>query len=233
MEEDTPDALPTAAADTGGTRDAIALYGGVFDPVHAAHLAVARAALDALPVARVLFLPAGDPPHKSERAPAPADARLAMLRAAITGEPRFAIDPRELERTGPSYTILTLEELAHAHPGARIFFLIGADNARSIGRWHRAEELFALCDPVIITRPGDGAGFSLADVPFLSPERIDALNRLVIDTVSLPHSSSTVRGRVARGESLDGWVPDEVAQIIAERGLYRSTPASSPRSESE
>jgi len=144
-----------------------------------------------------------------------------MLSLALAGEPRFSVDEREVRRPGASYTVLSLGELAREHPGRRIFLLIGADNARALGTWRRPEEILALCDPVIVPRPGHEPCFTELDLPFVSEERRAALNRLALRGVSLDISSSAVRERVRAGLPLDGWVPPAVAEYIAAHALYR------------
>ncbi len=203
-----------------GANRAIALFGGVFDPIHSAHVEIARQALDRLPITEVRFLPAGTPPHKAERPPESALHRIAMIERAIAFEPRFRLDIREINRPGPSYTILTLEELGRELPGTAIFFLIGADNARTIGSWHRAEEIFRACDPVVIARPGESVEFTAADLPFLDPASREQLNSRVIDGVALAQSSSEIRDRIEKGLSIEGWVAPAVARYIEENGLY-------------
>ncbi|MHC4935355.1 MAG: nicotinate (nicotinamide) nucleotide adenylyltransferase [Planctomycetota bacterium] len=223
---------PSAGADSLRSdslrSDSLALYGGVFDPIHRGHLAVARAALAALPVDRITLLPSGDPPHKTDRSPAAAADRLALIGRALAGDPAFRVDGRELERSGPSYTVETLRELRGEAPERAILFLIGADNARSIGTWYAAEELFSLCDPVLVSRPGDRPRFTATDLPFLDAGRIEALNALAIDGVEVPWSSREIRARIAAGatrEELEQWVPAAVAEEIIARGLYRGASA--------
>jgi nicotinate-nucleotide adenylyltransferase len=211
------DANPPEAAPSTG----YGVFGGVFDPVHRDHVAAATAALAELPISEVRFIPAGIPPHKTEGVQATAIHRLRLLELAIEGEPRFVLDRRELDRPGPSYTVLTLQELTAERPGERIFFLIGADNARSIGRWHRAQEIFELCDPVLVPRPGHPERFTPNDLPFLSESRLVALDRLTLSGVCLDRSSSEIRRRVRDGDSIDGMVPEGVAEYIEKHGLYR------------
>ncbi|MFQ5653893.1 MAG: nicotinate (nicotinamide) nucleotide adenylyltransferase [Planctomycetota bacterium] len=203
-----------------GDGHGIALLGGVFDPVHLGHLALARATLDALPVERVIFLPAGDPPHK-EGCGAPAADRLEMLRLATAGEPRTSIDERELHRQGPSYTVLSLRELASLHPRRPIFLLLGADNVPLIRGWHRAEEILRLATPVVAPRPGHRSRFLPEDLPFLSRERIEELNHRVLPALDAPFSSSEARERIQAGDDVESLVPAAVARYIAEQGLYR------------
>lgn len=205
-------------------RSGLAILGGVFDPVHNAHLVVARAALARLPVSEVVFLPAGRPPHKAPRHVAAPAERLRMLELAVTGEPGLRIDRRELERDGPSYTILSLEELAREVPGRRLYFLIGSDNISDIGRWHRAREVLELCTPVVVARAETPAEFLPEHLPWLDAERIRALNALRLPVAPLAISSSDIRARVARGEEIGGLVPPPVAEHIRRAGLYRRAP---------
>lgn len=128
-------------------------YGGSFDPVHCGHLAVARSARDALH-ADVYFMPAADPPHKGPTG-ADADARLAMLRLAIANEAGFAIDPRELMRAGPSYSIDSVLALrAELGKDRPLALLLGADSFLSLPSWRRWQELLSQVHIVIAERPG-------------------------------------------------------------------------------
>ncbi|HET7224952.1 MAG TPA: nicotinate (nicotinamide) nucleotide adenylyltransferase, partial [Candidatus Eisenbacteria bacterium] len=106
----------------------LAVFGGTFDPPHVGHLALAERAADALALDRVLFVPARVPPHKRHAAMTPARHRLAMVRLAVRGNPRFAVSTLELVRPGPSYTVDTLRALGRRHPRAELFLLIGADS---------------------------------------------------------------------------------------------------------
>jgi nicotinate-nucleotide adenylyltransferase len=134
--------------------DAVGIMGGTFDPVHLAHLALARAALDRLGLGQVLWIPAGRPPHRDPPRAAPAD-RLAMVRAAIAGEPRFALDDSETHGDAPSFTVRTLErlrrQLGHEQP---LVLLMGADAFRGLATWYRWQEIFSLAHIAVATRPG-------------------------------------------------------------------------------
>lgn len=196
------------------------LLGGVFDPVHNGHLQVAQAALSALDADGILLLPSGAPPHKRDASVTAAEHRVAMLRLAIANEPSFAIDDREVRREGPSYTATTLAELHAEHPGLHCYFLIGADNAAQIGHWHEAEQILRLCTPIVVPRPGHEASFTAADLPFLTPERVQQLNRLALSMAPNSVSSSAIRRRVRAGASIADLVPPSVAAYIAAHDLY-------------
>jgi nicotinate-nucleotide adenylyltransferase len=135
-------------------KDVVGVMGGTFDPVHLAHLALARAALDRLGLGKVLWIPAGRPPHRDPPHAAPAD-RLAMVGAAIAGEPRFTLDDSETHGDAPSFTVRTLErlrrQLGHEQP---LVLLMGADAFRGLTTWYRWQEIFSLAHLAVATRPG-------------------------------------------------------------------------------
>ena len=209
------------------------LYGGTFDPVHAGHLAVARAARAALG-ADVAFLPAADPPHR----PAPgasAEQRVHMLGLAIAGEPGFRVDRRELRRSGPSYTVETLRELrAEVGPQMPLAWLVGADAFRGLPEWHDWQALPALAHLVVAVRPGhdlEALPEALAaacrgrwqENPLaLAGSPAGALFRLGMPLH--PASASELRRRLRVGQADGGWLAPPVAAFIAAQGLYRGGP---------
>ncbi|MBO9355359.1 nicotinate (nicotinamide) nucleotide adenylyltransferase [Bordetella petrii] len=192
----------------------IGLLGGSFDPVHLAHLALARTALSELRLDEIQFIPAA---HPWQRAPlrAAAEHRLRMIELAIDGQPGLAVNPIELRRGGATYTIDTLRALpAHDHYA----WLLGADQLANFCTWHQWQAIAERVDLAVAVRPGTplappaelaawlaGRGRALVQVPF-TPMAI---------------SASDIRGRLARGDSTDGLLPAAVARYIAEHGLYR------------
>lgn len=182
------------------TRPAIGIFGGTFDPVHNAHLAMARAALEQLRLARVLFLPTG-PTHYRTPARASGEDRVAMLELALEGEPRFAVDARELAPGASGYTVDTLRTLGLERP----WLLMGADQYAKLGSWHRPEEVRRLARIAVFARPG----FDLQG---------DA-RRVALPP--MPVSSTEIRRRVAAGEDVSALVPPAVANYIQHKGLYR------------
>ena len=206
------------------------LYGGTFDPVHNGHLGVARHARDALD-AEVRLMPAADPPHKG---PTRADAmqRAQMLRLAVGDEAGLAVDPRELQREGPSYTVDTLRALrAEVGPDAPWAILVGADSFRSLDTWSRWYELFALAHVVVAQRPGSALDPLPAPVAAeaqgrwaASPAQLRAAPSgavLVLDQPLFHESASDIRRRIAAGEPWQDQVPPAVAGHILAHGLYR------------
>lgn len=182
---------------------AIGILGGTFDPVHNAHLAMARAALEALSLKRVLFIPTGHPQYR-EPAIAPGRHRVEMLRLALAGEAAFEIDPRELQPGASGYTVDTLRAL-HAEGQDDLYLLMGADQYAKLGSWHNPQDILKLARIAVFARPG---------VELQEP--VD-----LIPMQPMPISSSELRARAARGEDLSAFVPPAVANYIARHALYR------------
>ncbi|WP_337244930.1 nicotinate-nucleotide adenylyltransferase [Luteimonas sp. gir] len=207
------------------------VYGGTFDPLHCGHLAIARAARDALGCT-VRLMPAADPPH---RAPPGADAaqRAAMIALAIDGEPGLLLDREELLRGGRSYTVDTLAALRARLGEARpLAWLVGADSLLGLPHWHRWQALFELAHLVVAERPGSGLDGALAPelAACLADRWTDAPAALSATPAGRvlrlrqplhPVSATQVRAQAAAGAPLAGLVPDAVAAFIEEKGLYR------------
>lgn len=188
----------------------LGVFGGTFDPPHVGHLIVAQDAFTALGLDRLLFVPAAAPPHKHGRVSAPPTQRLAMLRAALGTDPRFAIEELELHRPGPSYTVDTLRTLRADHPDAELFFLLGADQLRELHTWRDPAEIARLARVVMLSRSGMDDGAAAVDVP---------CTRLAVTRVDV--SATDIRRRVAAGQPIRYLVPAEVERLIAREGLYR------------
>ena len=183
------------------------MFGGTFDPIHNAHLAMARAALEESGDApgRILFVPAANPPHKSGTSMAAWEDRVRMVELACAGQPDFEVSRIEKD-ANPSYSILTIERLLAAGEGP-LAFLIGADAFAEIRTWHRWQDVVRLVEFIVVTRPG----FDY-DAP-------DGAAVHELGGLELPVSSSEVRERIARGEA-DVPVSRAVLRYIHERGLY-------------
>ncbi|HEV2035880.1 MAG TPA: nicotinate-nucleotide adenylyltransferase [Candidatus Dormibacteraeota bacterium] len=193
----------------------IGVLGGTFDPIHAGHLAAAKAAIGCARLDRVLFVPAGQPPHRPP-AIAPAEQRREMCRLAIAGEARFSVSDVELGRSGPSYTVDTLSDLLRLRPDTSLFLILGWDAARLFPSWHRPEEIRTLASIVIIGRPGSGAPRE-AD---LKPAGLEAEGVMLCLEPTPDISASEIRRAVAAGESIAGLVPEAVERYIAAHRLY-------------
>ncbi len=185
----------------------IGLLGGSFDPIHHGHLLVAQAVVEALDLEQLRFVPAREQPFKAGQHAATPEARARMVALAIAGEARFALEPIELARPGPSYTVDTLRALRATAPGSEFALLVGADAARELPQWHQANALPTLATLVIFARPG-------AEVPSLPwPHQ-------VVRVPAVGISATEIRARVAAGRSIRYWVPDAVAEYISASGLY-------------
>jgi nicotinate-nucleotide adenylyltransferase len=206
------------ATRTADTPRRVGVLGGTFDPPHVGHLWLAALAADVLDLHRVLFMPAGQPPHKGDRLVSRATDRLLMTRLAIQADPALDLCPIEMERTGPSYTIDSVAELRRAHPDARLFLLMSADSLAQIDTWREPDRLLDEIEWAVGPRPGS----ELPD-PSSLEERFGArASRIHLLTgPALDVSSSEIRRRVAAGYTIRYLVPREVEQLIAERGLYR------------
>lgn len=204
------------------------VFGGMFDPIHYGHLRTAHELQELLGLEAVAFVPAGDPPHRS--APlADAETRFAMVRAAIEGNPGFVVDDRELRRAGPSYTVLTLEELRAERGPQPLALIMGLDAYAGIGGWHRAREIVALAHVVVAVRPG--AAMPAAGLPAelldrhgcRDPAQLSAApagSVLVNEGTQLVASSSAVRAIVAAGRDPRYLMPEAARRIILARGSY-------------
>lgn len=185
----------------------LAIFGGTFDPIHQAHLAMAREAAERFHLDRVLLIPASHPPHKSGLTSAPYEDRFRMVELACENE--SSLTASDLEKgPGPSYSIDTINKLrASLKPEDRLFFLIGADAFAEIETWHRWREVVAAVEFIVVSRPGHR---------YRIPEG-SCVQRL--ETVDLPVSSSEIRGSLASGNP-PADIPQKVLSYIYQRGLY-------------
>lgn len=196
----------------------IGVLGGTFDPVHLGHIGVAEAARDALGLAEVIMVPAGQPVYKTENQVTPASHRLAMLRVAVKGKTGLKVSTMEVERLGPSYTIDTIVELKKKYGDkAEIYFILGWDSLEQLPEWREASSLVAMCRLVAVPRPGSPP----PDMKILE-NRIPGVTQKVI-FLEEPHidiSATDIRDMAERGEPIDGLVPAPVAKYIKKHSLY-------------
>ena len=188
----------------GRLKKKIAIYGGTFDPVHHAHLILAREAIETLGLDKVILVPAAISPLKKSAPVASGEVRLEMLQAAIKGEPAFEANECELLRPPPSYTIDTVEEIRRRECDASVYCLIGEDNVEQLPQWHRFAELQKIVRFVVLDRSGK------------QPSHSYQLIHRPIDI-----SATEIRRRIAQNESIRYLVPDSVEEIIKRENLYR------------
>lgn len=218
----------------------LGFLGGSFNPIHNGHLAVAREVRDRLGLDRVLFIPAGDPPHKRNGSLASATDRYEMVRLAIAGTPSFDLSDMEIKRTGKSYSIDTVRALERQFGlSTDLYFLIGLDAFLDVHNWKAPLELLQACRFVVVPRPGQSYR-RLASVPLLPNldhdmlAKLDAgiLPRLDISSASCrgviclpiplcPISASDIRRRVRNGDTLANLLPPPVESYILRHRLYQ------------
>ncbi len=200
----------------------VGVMGGTFDPIHVGHLAIAEEARDALRLDRILFVPAGRPPHKPAGKVTAAEHRLAMVELAIEDNPTFELSRVEVDREGPSYTVDTVERLASDPGGAgalRLTVILSAETFAELPSWHEPERLFRAARVAVVPREG----YPAPDPAWLAatfPGREDRVDYLEGPRLGL--SSTAIRGRVAAGRSIRYLVPAAVAGYIEANQLYRA-----------
>jgi nicotinate-nucleotide adenylyltransferase len=226
----------------------IALFGGSFDPIHAGHLAVARAADRRFNFDEMHFIPASRPPHKLKQHLAPFPHRFAMVALACTEHPHFvpslAEAGEDFSGTQLHYSVDTVRYFRHAYRGQgnRIFFIIGADAFLDIPMWKEYETLLGLCDFIIANRPGirlealrlmippdlyarPGARSEKEDEDLAqgSPvvAQLERTTVYLLETVSSEVSATDIRRKANRGQSIHGLVSGRVEEYILKQGLYR------------
>jgi nicotinate-nucleotide adenylyltransferase len=170
---------------------------------------VGQAALEELQLDRLFFIPAARSPFKPEQQPAPCELRLAMVRLALAGRTDCEVDDIEIQRGGTSFTIDTVRYFAQRFPGARLFYLIGADNVAGLPKWREADALAKQTEFVVIPRPGD------APAPLPVPFRGQYLKGFPFGV-----SASQIRARIKSGQSIEPLVPAAVAEVIRNNRLY-------------
>jgi nicotinate-nucleotide adenylyltransferase len=214
----------------------LGILGGTFNPIHLGHLVLAEAFRERLALDRVLFVPAGTPPHKPPGGLVSALHRYAMVSLAVAGHPGFVACSIEIERRGPSYSADTVEAVAGDWPGARLFFLMGSDTFLDLPTWRTPERLGVFATLAVGYRAGsafdpegEAARAVLARldrpdwrrVPPVAAETLAPGECALVETRSVPVSAREVRERLAAGESARYQVPLNVAEYIAHHALYR------------
>jgi nicotinate-nucleotide adenylyltransferase len=193
-------------------RRRVGLVGGTFDPPHVGHFVVARDVLERLGLDEVRFVVAGEPPHKEDRAPAPAELRARMVEACLEGgAPGLRVDRIELERDGPSWTVDTLRALHRREPEVDWVLVVGADQLAEFATWREPEEVGRLATLAVVARSGR------------DPARVDPgveVPWITVDVTRMDVSSTEVRKRLGEGRSVRWLVPEGALRIVEEEGLY-------------
>jgi nicotinate-nucleotide adenylyltransferase len=194
----------------------VGILGGAFNPPHIGHLVCAQEALTQLELERVVFMPTGIPPHRELEDDPGAEARLELVELAIAGDERFAVSRMELDRSGPSYTADTLEQLAGESPDDELFLILGGDQAATLATWHEPEKVLERATVVVFERVHWGRnaiGIKIGRLP--GAQRVRYLDMPLIQV-----SSSAIRRRVRESRPIRYLVPDKVADYISSHALY-------------
>lgn len=225
----------TSVTPAARARRSVGVLGGTFDPVHIGHLAVAEEAREALALDTVLFVPAGIPPHKQDRAITPARHRVAMLELAIAGNTAFALSRSEVDRAGPSWTVDTVAELVAGADAAGapidVTLILSAESWAGFATWRSPERLMSLCRIAVVPRGGFDHGGSIphADASAAGLPLPSSVGSIVaLDGPRLRVSSSEIRARLAAGRSVRYLVPDAVIGYIGDHGLYAAGDRTDP-----
>ena len=206
----------------------IGLFGGTFDPIHYGHLRTAFELWQSLGLEEVRFMPTGSPPHRDQTYAA-AEHRVAMVRAAVAGQPAFVVDDREVRRSGVSYSVDTLTELRAEHPDRSLCLLLGMDAFLGLPNWHRWRELLDLAHIVVARRPGWKAptqgplGEVMVDrgTGGIRDLHEKPAGRIYVRAVTqLEISSTELRQLIVAGQDPRYLVPEEVRRLIRETGCY-------------
>lgn len=195
----------------------IGVFGGTFDPIHFGHLIMASFIYDEMKLDRIMFLPSGNPPHKTNKKISDEKIRADMVKAAIENDPRFEISLIEHGGSEPDYTINTMSKLCEMNPENEYYFIIGGDSLRNIESWYRYEELLNLIQFIVIDR------VSRDEKPLL--ELVEKFNKNAkgLHYLNMPLielSSTLIRLRVRENKSIEYMTPKEVIDLIEENGLY-------------
>ncbi|MDP6990504.1 MAG: nicotinate (nicotinamide) nucleotide adenylyltransferase, partial [Planctomycetota bacterium] len=213
-------------AGEGGLRR-LGLFGGSFDPVHVGHLHAARAARDAFGLQRVLFVPAARPPHKPGRTLAAAHHRRAMLELALAEEPAFVVDPLELSRAGPSYSIDTVAEIEAREGGpeaVELFWVLGSDNLAGLESWRSVEELLQRVRPVVVGRGSDLRSRFDRLRAKLGSRLVSRLEDGLLDLPPVDAAATDLRERLACGDASGGLLDPRVLEYARAHDLYAEAP---------
>ena len=208
----------------------IAIFGGTFDPIHLGHINMAQQCVQQCQLDTLYFMPCAIPAHKAK--PGISDEhRINMLKLAIENNPHFAIDYRELNREGASYSLLSLKELRAENPSSPIMFLIGMDSFNSLEKWFKWQEIVELCHIVVYQRPGQHCQVSGELAVYKENAFTEQLSQLqqthagklfFLDGLQVNAASSEIRKKLHLNDNIAELLPTTVSQYIAQHHLYQT-----------
>jgi nicotinate-nucleotide adenylyltransferase len=209
------------------SKQAIGILGGTFDPVHFGHLRTALDVLDALKLDHIRFIPNSSPPHRDTPV-ASAEQRSLLLNIAVKNCPQLIVDERELHREGPSYTIDTLKSLRADFPDNPLFLLVGIDAFEGIQTWYEWEDLLSYAHIAVMNRPDAANRLSASLQDWVNTHRAQENESGLlcgriweVDVTQFAISSTKIREKLNRSESVNYLMPDSVIQVIEHLKLYQ------------
>lgn len=197
----------------------IGIIGGTFNPIHNGHLMIAEYAREEFDLNRILFLPTGHAPHKSDQQTAPADQRCDMVSLAIKDNPYFQLDLTEVNTEEVSYTYLTLQKLKEAYPNAELYFILGADSLFDLEDWKKPAQIFSNCNILAAYREHQNQQHFSEQIAYLNDKynaRIFPLHAPEFDV-----SSRDIRSRIMKQKTVRYLIPQEVDDYIQKTQLYQ------------
>lgn len=191
----------------------IGISGGTFDPIHYGHLILAEQIREIMKLEKVIFIPSGNPPHKTKTKVTPAVHRFNMVKLATASNPNFEVSSIELEREGYSYTIDTLTQLKQIYgPDTSLYFMTGADVIPELVTWRNFDNIFPLCEFVAVLRPGFNRESLLKEIEYYKKNYKAIIH--IVDAPLIGISSTIIRERVREGKSIKYHVPESVEEYI-------------------
>lgn len=194
----------------------LGIIGGTFDPIHLAHVYIAEKAKELLNLKRIIFMPAGSPPHKMNKEVTEASLRYKMVEVAIKGKEGFEVSDYEIKQQGESYTYRTLKHLKKEN--REIYFITGADCLVNLEKWKNVDEILKLCHFVVLTRPGIDKCELIKEKEYI--EKKYNAKIIFLDIEGIEMSSTNIREIIKRGEDLTKYISKEVIEIIKKEKLY-------------
>ncbi|MBQ2932886.1 MAG: nicotinate-nucleotide adenylyltransferase [Clostridia bacterium] len=197
----------------------LGIFGGTFNPPHKGHIYIALEAIKGAALDKMLFVPCGNPPHKSVEGNVSPVQRFEMTRLAIADYPDFEITDLEMKSKEPSYTLKTLEKLKILYPDAKLCFVVGGDSVRDMKDWYHSEEIFKLAEIVALRRGGIDDSIFESSIE-LYKETYDA-EITVVDILPTDVSSSELRRKIAKGCDVADLIAPSVLEYIKEFEIYK------------
>lgn len=195
----------------------IAIFGGTFDPPHLGHLILAEQIKNNFDLTKIIFMPAGEPPHKRDRKISSAQARYEMLKLAVKGNPSFSLSDWEIRSKGYSYTAKTLSQFVPQLKTKEVFFIIGADSLANIFEWERADFLLSEGKFIVFNRPG----YNFKDILAKKRYKNYLQNIFTYHGLNIEISSSYIRNEVKRNNSIRYLTLSPIEKYIKKNNLYR------------